>query len=637
MAMLKYMDRRMSKMDQTIHAIRVGCENCNGPHLTRDCNLDENGNKKVQVCYSSGDRYDEHWRKPKKEWIPYEEYKKAEEEKLRQKGRGFYQKEEPAQERKPSLEEMLTKFVVASEMRHSDHDAAIQETRTMLRNQQASIHNIETQLGQLAQQINQRSSGEFPSKTENNPRGTHINIVTTRSGKIITPLAPIQNEAPKELQKEDAKTLDQNPNLQSAEPPRRVQNMDSTSPLQNPKEQILEKPFLPPLPYPTRARSEKQEEEYHKFLDHIKALQINIPFIEVVAQMLKYAKFLKELLTNRRKMEEVKKVVLNENFSAAMLNKLPKKKGDPGSLTLPCQFGNLATIHALADSGASVNLMPYSFFKKLDLPEPRPICMAIHLANKTVTFPRGLCEDLLVKVDKFVFPKDFIILDMEADPQVPIILGRPFLNTASAIVDMRDSKLTLRVTDDSVTFGVDQAMKYARNSDDMVFSIDMLDELMEECESEDPNKSTVFDKEFDAEKDLMEIERLLEEAEFEELMKQFDRSTRRVGPIYSSSLSEEKMEFVNSAANSPSPLPALGEYNQQNPKTELKTLPEHLEYAFLEDGRQKTVIIASDLSESEKEELVQVLKKRNWAIEWSITDINGMSPSYCSHKINLEE
>ncbi|XP_052619885.1 uncharacterized protein LOC128126157 [Lactuca sativa] len=187
-------------------------------------------------------------------------------------------------------------------------------------------------------------------------------------------------------------------------------------------------------------------------------------------------------------MEEVQKVVLNENCSPAMLNKLPKKKGDPGSLTLPCQFGNLAAIHALADSGASVNLMPYSFFKKLDLPEPRPIRMAIHLANKTVTFPRGICEDLLVKVDKFVFPADFIILDMEADPQVPIILGRPFLNTASAIVDMRDSKLTLRVGDDSVTFGVDQAMKYSRSSDDTAFSIDMLDEILEEDIPKDSSK-----------------------------------------------------------------------------------------------------------------------------------------------------
>ncbi|XP_052622602.1 uncharacterized protein LOC128127907 [Lactuca sativa] len=395
---------------------------------------------------------------------------------------------------------MLTKFVAASEKRHSDHDAAIQETRTMLRNQQASIHNIETQLGQLAQQINQRSPGELPSKTENNPRGAQINIVTTRSGKIITPLAPIQTEPSKKSQKEEAEKQAENQETHSDSPTRRVPRMDSASTSQNPTAQIPEKLYQPPMPYPTRAKKEKQEEEYQKFLDHIKTLQINIPFIEAVMKMPKYAKFLKELLTNRKKMEEVKKVVINENCSAAMLNKLPKKKGDPGSLTLPCQFGNLTIIHALADSEASVNLMPYSFFKKLDLLEPRPIRMAIHLANKTVTFPKGICEDILVKVDKFVFPADFIILDMEANPQVSIILGRPFLNTASAIVDMRDSKLTLWVGEDSVTFGVDQAMKYSRSSDDTEFSIDMLDELLEEDIPEDSNKFAALDEAFDPEK-----------------------------------------------------------------------------------------------------------------------------------------
>ncbi|KAL7596848.1 hypothetical protein Lser_V15G31333 [Lactuca serriola] len=154
-----------------------------------------------------------------------------------------------------------------------------------------------------------------------------------------------------------------------------------------------------------------------------------MPFIEAVTQMPKYAKFLKELLTNRKKLEEVSKVLLNENCSAEMLNKLPKNTGDPGMLTLSCQFGNLATSYALVDSGASVNLMPYTFFKKLNLSEPKPIRLAIHLANKIVTFSRGICKDLLVKVDKFVFLMDFIVLDMEEDHQVPIIFGRPFLNT----------------------------------------------------------------------------------------------------------------------------------------------------------------------------------------------------------------
>ncbi|XP_023770778.1 uncharacterized protein LOC111919455 [Lactuca sativa] len=353
--------------------------------------------------------------------------------------------------------------------------------------------------------------------------------------------------------------------------------------------------------------------------------------MEAVSQMPKYAKFLKELLTNRKKMEEVKKVVLNENCSAAMLNRLPKKKGDPGSLTLPFQFGNLATIYALADSGASVNLMPYSFFKKLDLSEPRPIRMSIHLANKTVTFPRGICEDLLVKVDKFVFPVDFIVLDMEGDPQVPIILGRPFLNTASAIVDMQDSKITLRVGDESITFGVDQAMKHPRNSDDTTFSVDMLEELMEEWNEDEPNKSTVpLEEEFDAERDLLEIERLLEEAEYNDLIKSAEYLTRRVATIDSTSPFKETQSVTNFTQDSMSPFTGLDVCSIQNTKTELKALPNHLEHAYLEDGQQKPVIIAADLAKHEKESLVGVLRKRQGAIAWKMTDIKGISSAYCS-------
>ncbi|XP_023768545.1 uncharacterized protein LOC111917118 [Lactuca sativa] len=239
--------------------------------------------------------------------------------------------------------------------------------------------------------------------------------------------------------------------------------------------------------------------------------------------MPKYAKFLKELLTNRKKMEEASKVILNMNCSAGMLNKLPKKMGDPGSLTIPCQFGNLATSYALADSGASVNLMPYSFFKKINLPNPRPIQMEIHLANKTVTFPRGISEDLLVKVDKFVFPTDYIMLDMEEDHQVPIILGRPFLNTVGAIVDIRDSKLTLRVGEDSIIFGMDQAMKHLKFSDDTTFLVDTLEEWKEE---ETSKHNLTLEDDFDAERDLKELERLLKELEYEEQIKIAEQETR---------------------------------------------------------------------------------------------------------------
>ncbi|XP_023734047.1 uncharacterized protein LOC111881865 [Lactuca sativa] len=296
--------------------------------------------------------------------------------------------------------------------------------------------------------------------------------MTTRSGKIITPLTPIPNEDSKEVQEEEKEIL----KSQKVDATRRVEEKNSMSSQSEQKNVPPLKPYQPPLRFPSRARKEKQNEEYQKYLEHIKALKINIPFIEVVAQMPKYAKFLKELLINRKKMEEVSKVVLNENCSAVMLNKFSKKMGNPGSLTLACQFGNLATSYALAYSGASFNLMSYSFFKKLNLPEPRSIRMEIHVVKKTVTFPCRICEDLLVKVDKFVFPTDSIVLDMEEDHQVLIILGRSFLNTASAIVDIRESKLTLRVGEESVTFGIDRAMKHSKYSDDTKFSINTLEE-----------------------------------------------------------------------------------------------------------------------------------------------------------------
>ncbi|KAL7602379.1 uncharacterized protein LOC111910515 [Lactuca sativa] len=153
--------------------------------------------------------------------------------------------------------------------------------------------------------------------------------------------------------------------------------------------------------------------------------------------------------------------------------------GDSGSITVPCQFGNITTTRALTDSGESINTMSYSFFRKLNLPVPKPIHMKIHLADKTIIHPMRVCEDLLIKVDKLVFLIDFIILDMEENLKVPIILGRPFLNTACALIDMHESTLTLRVGDDSVIFKAAEKDKHIESIEDKVSSIDLEDELLE--------------------------------------------------------------------------------------------------------------------------------------------------------------
>ncbi|KAK5770784.1 hypothetical protein PVK06_046938 [Gossypium arboreum] len=162
-------------------------------------------------------------------------------------------------------------------------------------------------------------------------------------------------------------------------------------------------------------------------------------------------KFLKELLVNKKKLDEASHVELNAGCSAILQNKLPHKLKDPGSFIIPCLIDSLDISHALADLGASINIMPYKMFKQLGLGKPKQTRMSIQLADKTIRFLRGIIEYVLVKVDKFIFPVDFVVLDIEEDNNTPLILGRPFLATAKTIIDVGTGELTLRVGDKTIT------------------------------------------------------------------------------------------------------------------------------------------------------------------------------------------
>ncbi|KAK5824909.1 hypothetical protein PVK06_019696 [Gossypium arboreum] len=175
-----------------------------------------------------------------------------------------------------------------------------------------------------------------------------------------------------------------------------------------------------------------------------------------------YTKFLKELITNKRKFEDLSTVKLNEKCSAILQNKLPTKLKDPRSFTIPCLIVNLNIEKALADLGPSINLMSYKRFKQLGLGEPKPTRMSIQLADRSVKYPRGIIEDVLVKVDKFIFPVDFVVLDMDEDVEVPLILGRPFLATTRAVIDVGDGKLVLTVGDEEMIFEIYDAMRFSR-------------------------------------------------------------------------------------------------------------------------------------------------------------------------------
>ena len=178
-----------------------------------------------------------------------------------------------------------------------------------------------------------------------------------------------------------------------------------------------------------------------------------------------YVKFMKDIMSQKRRLADFETVNLTEECSAILQRKLPHKLKDPGSFIIPCTIGNAIFERAFCDLGASINLMPLSIFKHLGLGESRPTTVTLQLADRSLKHPRGVIEDVLVKVDKFIFPADFIVLDMEEDKEIPIILGRPFLTTGRAMIDVQRGELKLRVQEDEVKFNVFEAVRHPAESD----------------------------------------------------------------------------------------------------------------------------------------------------------------------------
>ncbi|XP_062085919.1 uncharacterized protein LOC133792026 [Humulus lupulus] len=216
------------------------------------------------------------------------------------------------------------------------------------------------------------------------------------------------------------------------------------------------------VPYPQRLRKHNLDKQFAKFLEVFKKLHINIPFVEALEQMPSYVKFMKEILSNKRKMGDYEIVALTEECSAILQRKLPQKLRDPRSFTIPCTIGEFECKHALCDLGVSINLMSLSVFRRLGFGEARPTTVTLQLADRSVKHPRGIIKDVLVKVDKFIFPADFIVLDMEEDENVPIIFGRTFLATGQALIDVQKGELKMRVQGEEVVFNVLKAMTYSK-------------------------------------------------------------------------------------------------------------------------------------------------------------------------------
>nr|GFB55933.1 reverse transcriptase domain-containing protein [Tanacetum cinerariifolium] len=216
------------------------------------------------------------------------------------------------------------------------------------------------------------------------------------------------------------------------------------------------------------------------------------PIIEPVAAhvnalilMPKFSPTIKSLLTNKDKPYELARTSLNEHCSAVLLKKLSEKLGNPDKFLIPCDFPRMDECLALADLDASINLMTLSFWNKLSLPELTPTLMTLELADRSISWPIGVAKDVFVKVEKFHFPADFVVVDFDADPRVPLILERSFLKTEKALINVYEGELTLHVGKEAITFNLDQTSIYLANYNDMTTNrIEVIDMACEEYSQE---------------------------------------------------------------------------------------------------------------------------------------------------------
>ncbi|KAK8985093.1 hypothetical protein V6N11_076784 [Hibiscus sabdariffa] len=310
-------------------------------------------------------------------------------------------------------------------------------TEMRMQNQNATLKSLENQVGQISQVLKSRPIGGFPSDTEVAKGATHeqCKAILMTSGKVLkTPTENKQGEA-------------------TAAKPKAAETATAAPQLKQPRKDTLEEP-RPPPPFPQRLQKHKQEYQYKKYFDILKQVHINLPLVEALQQMPNYAKFLKDMVSRKTRIGEFETATAIEACLAMMHNKVFAKKTNPGSFTIPCSIGNNYSTKALCDPGASINLMPKSVFQKLSIGEAKPTTVMLQLADRLYVQPEGKIEDILVRVENFIFPVNFLILDCEADEHALIILGRPFLATSRMLIYFEKGELVLRVDEEQVNINV---------------------------------------------------------------------------------------------------------------------------------------------------------------------------------------
>nr|GEU69432.1 reverse transcriptase domain-containing protein [Tanacetum cinerariifolium] len=275
------------------------------------------------------------------------------------------------------------------------------------------------------------------------------------------------------------------------------------------------------LPYPSRLQKEKLREKDDilatKFMEIFRDRHFELSFTDALVHMPKFAPMFKKLLNNKGKLIELTKTPLNKNCSAVVLKKLSEKLSDPGRFLIPCEFSEFDNCLALTDLGASINLMPLSIWKKLRLPTLNDTKMVLELADRTISKPTSVTDNVFVKVGKFYFPADFVVLDFVADPRVPLILGRPFFSTAHVIINVYEREIIIRHDQQSLIIqcGDIPSIKKVKQINKIDFidagGIDFESEEIENFLNNDSIPFGVEDSPFNMEEDILFLESLLRE------------------------------------------------------------------------------------------------------------------------------
>ncbi|KAM1063629.1 hypothetical protein ACFX2A_028371 [Malus domestica] len=332
------------------------------------------------------------------------------------------------------------------------------------------VDEVEEQVGQIAEFMGQfREQGKLPSSTIVNPKGgfESAKAIMLRSRKEVRtdpqPSKSTQREDEKlQFEEEDQAKATARKEAPLPQPP--------TSPHPSNPSTIGKKVpipinynVIPPnVPFPSRFLQAKNEEEEKDVLETFRKVHVNIPLLEAIKQIPKYAKFFKKLCTTRKRILEKEMVHVSENFSAMLQRKLPPKCKDPGSFTIPCVIGNTRFEHAMLDLGASINVMPYSVYASMNLGKLKNDGVIIQLADQSNAYPKGVLEDVLVQVDHLIFPADVYVLDMEdsghSSPS-SLLLGRPFMKMAQTKIDVAKGAVTMAFGGDMINFKISESVE----------------------------------------------------------------------------------------------------------------------------------------------------------------------------------